>query len=86
MQEEAFFLLLPAGKIYQQEVILMSHYSDPTASAAIGAVDRELRLARREARRLRKLRDRGQLTWQEEQAARRRFTGICRRVLEDALG
>lgn len=64
----------------------MSHYSDPTASAAIGAVDRELRRMRKEARRLRQLRDQGRLTREEELEARWRFKGIYRRLLEDALG
>lgn len=65
----------------------MSNYdSDPTANAAIGAVDKELRRMRREAAQLRKRREQGRLTRAEELSARRRFRGIYRRLLEEALG
>lgn len=63
----------------------MSYYSNPTANAAIGAVDKELRLMRKKAKQLKKLRKLGFLTSQMEAAARREFTGIYRRFLEEAL-
>lgn len=63
----------------------MSYYSDPTANAAIGAVDKELRLMRRKAARIRELHRQGRLTAQEELQARRQFVGIYRRLLEEAL-
>ena len=63
----------------------MSYYSDPTASAAIGAVDKEIRLMRKKAKRLKQLRQLGVLTPQMEAAAQREFTGIYRRFLEEAL-
>lgn len=64
---------------------MSNYYSDPTANAAIGAVDRELKLMRKEAERIRSLRQRGQLTPGEEARARRRFAGIYRRLLLEAL-
>lgn len=63
----------------------MSYYSNPTANAAIGAVDKELRLMRKKAKRLKQLRQLGLLIPQAEAAARREFTGIYRRFLEEAL-
>lgn len=38
---------------------MSSHYSDPTANAAIGAVDREIRRMRKKAADLWRLRDQG---------------------------
>lgn len=64
----------------------MANYrNDPTANAAIGAIDRELRQKVREAEAIREKRRRGELTPEEELEARRRFTGIFRHILEDAL-
>lgn len=64
---------------------MANHYSDPTANAAIGAVDHELKQMRREAAALKKLRRQGRLTPDILAAARRRFTGIYRRFLLEAL-
>lgn len=61
------------------------HRADPTANAAIGAADRELKQKRREAERLRALLQSGQLTPEMEEQARRRFTGIFKPILEKAL-
>ncbi len=64
----------------------MSNYrSDPTANAAIGAVDRELKMMRKEAERLGQRYRKGLLTVAEETAARKKFIGIYRRLLTDAL-
>lgn len=63
----------------------MNHYSDPTANAAIGAVDRELKKKRKEAEKIRERMLSGQFSWEDEQRARRRFTGIFRPILEEAL-
>ena len=60
--------------------------SNPTANAAIGAVDKELAQMRKEAARLKALKRQGRLLPDAEQAARRRFTGIYKRLLEEALG
>lgn len=63
----------------------MSYYSNPTANAAIGAVDKEMKAMQKKALRLKELRRKGLLTPQEEALARRQFIGIYRRLLEDAL-
>ena len=62
----------------------MSYYSDPTANAAIGAVDREIRRMRKRAEQIRHRRQKGLLTKQEEEAARREFVGIYRSFLLEA--
>ena len=64
----------------------MSYYADPTANAAIGAVDREIRILRRQAGQIRRRRRQGLLTPQEEARARRLFVGIHRPLLAYALG
>jgi hypothetical protein len=61
------------------------HYSDPTANAAIGTVDREIRRLRKRAEQIRRRRQKGFLTKQEEEDARREFVGIYRRFLLEAL-
>lgn len=63
----------------------MSHYSNPTENAAIGAVDRELKQMRKKAQQLKLRRRRGLLTPEEEAAARRQFIGIYRPLLLEAL-
>ena len=64
----------------------MANYrNDPTANAAIGAIDRELRQKAEEAAKLREKKLRGELTREEEREARRRFTGIFRHLIEEAL-
>lgn len=64
---------------------MSNYYSNPTANAAIGAVDREMKLLRKEAKLLRQRYLRGLLTPEEETRARRRFTGIYRVLLKNAL-
>ena len=63
---------------------MSNYYSDPTANAAIGAVDKELNRMRKNAARLKMLRWQGRLS-AEEAAARKQFVGIYRRVLEEVL-
>lgn len=64
----------------------MANYrNDPTANAAIGAIDRELRQKAAESAKLRERKLRGELTREEEREARRRFTGIFRHLIEEAL-
>lgn len=60
-------------------------YSDPTANAAVGAVDRELRRRRAEAECIAQRVRRGEMTAKEIADARRRFTGIYKLLLERAL-
>lgn len=64
---------------------MSNHYSDPTANAAIGSADRELKEMSREAERIHALVKAGKLTLEMERYARRRFHGIFRYLLEDAL-
>ena len=63
----------------------MSHYANPTANSAIGAVDRELAAMRRRAKQLRQLRLQGRLTARELEQANRQFVGIYRRLMLEAL-
>lgn len=64
---------------------MANNHSDPTANAAIGAVDKQLAQMRREAQRIGELHRRGQLSPEALMAARHRFTGIYRRLLKEAL-
>ena len=61
-----------------------SNYS-PTSSQAIGNVEHQLRQMRREADFIHRKYLNGTLTAAEEEAARKRFLGIFRPLLEDAL-
>lgn len=61
-----------------------SNYS-PTSSQAIGHVERELRQKRRDVEKLRLKHLAGTLTPEEERAARARFRGIFRSLLEEVL-
>lgn len=63
----------------------MSHYSNPTANAAIGAVDREIRMMRKRADQIKRRRQQGLLTPEELTTARRQFVGIYARFLQEAL-
>lgn len=63
----------------------MSHYSNPTANAAIGRVEREFEFMRKKAERIRKRRLRGQLSQAELAEARKMFVGIYSRLLRYAL-
>lgn len=64
---------------------MSNHYSNPTANAAIGAVDREINRMRKKAARLKNLQQQGKLTDRELNRARKEFTGIYRRILLEAL-
>jgi len=63
----------------------MSHYSNPTANAAIGAVDREIKQMRKRAEQIKCRRKNGQLTNEELVLARKQFVGIYARFLREAL-
>ena len=62
---------------------MSNYYSNPTANAAIGAVDKEIARMRKWARDLKKRRRQGRLTPQELARARRAFTGIHRHLLRN---
>lgn len=63
----------------------MSHYSNPTENAAVGAVDRELRMMRKRAEQIKRRRKNGLLTNDELASARKQFIGIYARFLREAL-
>lgn len=63
----------------------MSHYSNPTANAAIGAVDRELRMMRKRADQIKRRKKQGLLTPEELALARKDYVGIYARFLREAL-
>ena len=63
----------------------MSHYSNPTANAAIGTVDREIRVMRKRAEQIKRRRQNGLLAPEELAAARKQFIGIYARFLREAL-
>lgn len=63
----------------------MSHFSNPTANAAMGTVDREIREMRKRAKLLKQRRLQGLLTPEEVARARKEFRGIHRRFLREAL-
>lgn len=63
----------------------MSHYSNPTANAAIGSVDREIRMMRKRAEQIKRRRQQGLLTPEELAMARKQFVGIYARFLREAL-
>lgn len=65
---------------------MSNYYSDPTANMALGSVERELKQMKKRARQLRRYYRLGLLTPEEISRARRQFTGIYRRFLEEALG
>lgn len=64
---------------------MSNHYSDPTANAAIGTIDREIRRMAKKADRIRDRRKAGSLTPAEVAAAKREFHGIFRSLLIQAL-
>lgn len=63
----------------------MNHFSNPTANAAIGSVDREIKMMRKRAEQIKRRRQNGLLTPQELAQARKQFVGIYRRFLREAL-
>lgn len=63
----------------------MGYYSDPTASAAIGNINREFSRFEKKAKRLRKLLESGAITAKEVEKAQSQFTGIYKHVLNNVL-
>ena len=64
---------------------MSNYYRDPTANAAIGAVDKEIRRMEKQCKRLQAIRRTRPLTDMEIDEVRRQFTGIHRRFLKLAL-
>lgn len=63
----------------------MFYHPDPTANAAIGNLDRELRALRKEAAKLKALHQKGALTEAQKEAAKKRFHGIYQNILSEEL-
>ena len=63
----------------------MGYYSDPTASKAIGNINREFSRFEKKAKRLKKLLDDGVITPEEVKKAQSQFTGIYKHVLNNVL-
>ena len=65
---------------------MSNYYSDPTASAAIGSIDKELNRMRKKAALLREQRESGVPNERGEAALRGRYpTGLVRRQMEGIL-
>lgn len=63
----------------------MGYYSDPTASAAVGSVDREFSRLEKKARRIRDRFEEGKLSLDELEAAEAQFRGIYCHVLSNVF-
>ena len=63
----------------------MGYYSDPTASKAIGNIDREFSRLEKKAKKLRKLLEEGVITAEEVGKAQLQFTGIYKHMLNNVL-
>jgi hypothetical protein len=63
----------------------MGCYSDPTASQAIGNINREFSGFVKKARRLRSLYEEGKISAEALESARSQFKGLYRNVLDDVL-
>ena len=63
----------------------MGYYSDPTASQALGNINREFSKYVKKAKNLRKLYEKGKLSEQDLEKARSQFKGIYMHVLDNVL-
>ncbi len=63
----------------------MGHYSDPTAAAALGRVNREFSRYEKLARRLLKSYEHGEITPEQLRRAEAQFGGIYSHVLQNIL-
>ena len=59
----------------------MGYYSDPTASQALGNINREFSRLEKKAKHLRKLRDEGKISPEALLRAQSQFSGLYRHVL-----
>lgn len=58
----------------------MGYYSDPTASQALGNINREFKKQEKKAKRLLKLYESGKLSGDAYEKKNEQFTGIFRRI------
>ncbi len=65
---------------------MSNYYSDPTANAAIGSIDKEMKRLTAKAHRIRRLRERGALTEADVAFAHEHFRGYFRQLRVVALG
>lgn len=63
----------------------MGYYSDPTAAAALGNINREFSKLEKKAKAIRKLLDEGKISKSDVEKAQSQFTGLYRHVLTLAL-
>ncbi len=63
----------------------MGYYSDPTASQALGNINREFSRLEKKAKHLRKLCNEGKISPQALERAQSQFKGLYRYVLENVL-
>ena len=63
----------------------MGYHSDPTASQALGSINKEFSRLEKKAKRLRALWEEGKLSPEALEKAQAQFTGIYRHVLTNVL-
>ena len=63
----------------------MGYYADPTASAALGNINRQFSKMEKKAKRIRRLWMEGKLSYEDLERIEREFTGIYRHVLLNVL-
>ncbi|MBE6682725.1 MAG: hypothetical protein E7595_01090 [Ruminococcaceae bacterium] len=63
----------------------MRSYSDPTASAALGGINREFSRLEKKAKALCRLLDEGKITIDDFEKAQSQFQGLYKHVLKHAL-
>ena len=63
----------------------MKSYSDPTASAALGSINREFSRLEKKAKTLCRLLDEGKITIDDLEKAQSQFSGLYKHVLKHAL-
>ena len=63
----------------------MGYYSDPTAAAALGEINREFSRLEKKAKKIRKLLQEGKLSPEALERAQLQYKGIYRHVLNNVL-
>lgn len=63
----------------------MGYYSDPTASMALGNINREFSKLEKKAKKLRKLLKEGKISPEAIERAQSQFTGLYKHVLTNVL-
>lgn len=63
----------------------MGYYSDPTASMALGEINREFSRLEKKAKKIRKLLEKGVISYDDVEEAQKQFKGIYRHILTNVL-